>query len=477
MASAISHLLWVGIDKFGNYAVSFIIGIILARLLGPEAFGVIGIITIFMAIANVMAIAGLRDAMIRKKNPSPQDYATLQITNLVISILTYLLFFVSAPILSSFFEISELTDFLRVYSLVLIIQSLAFAKGIKLTKSFQFRKITLISFCSTLVSGAVAIYLALQGFGVWSLVLQGVMNWGIRVILYFYFDRSFELGFNVSSFRELWKFGSKMMVIEVVNELFQNANRAFIGKVFTTTELGFFTKAESFKNILSKNLSFAFVTVYFPQLSELQDDLLVMKQEYRKMIQNLTLVVFVSLLTLAGSSKNFILVLIGAEWEGAVPVLRLLCFAGLAKPLISLNTSLLKVFGYTGTILRTQILSIILICINLFIAYFFGIYSLIVGLIIHSFVIAVITAFYSNRFLKYGALNQLYDILPGLLLGLLVLVITFALDYNFTPCPAVLIGQMLISTLLVASISLLFPRSHIGGAGKSLINFVKRKLE
>lgn len=477
MASTISHLLWVGLDKFGNYAVNFIIGIILARLLGPEAFGIIGIIMVFMAVANVMAIAGLRDAMIRKKSPTPEDYATLQVINLGISILTYLLFFFTAPLISLFFDLQEFTSFLRVYSLVLIIQSFAFAKGIKLTKAFRFKNIALISFVSTLISGVVAIYLALKGFGVWSLVLQGLMNWAIRVMLYFYFDRTFEVGFNLSSFKDLWKFGSKMMVVEIVNEVFQNINRAFIGKFFTTTELGFFTKAESYKNILSKNLSFAFVSVYFPQLSELQDDLVLMKKEYRKMIQNLTIVVFVSLFTLAGSSKNFILVLIGSEWEGAVPILRLLCFAGLAKPLISLNTNLLKVFGYAGIILRTQILSISIISINLVIAYFYGVYSLILGLIVHSLVIALITAFYSKRFLKYGAVNQLYDILPNLLLGIVAMVITFAIDYNFTPGIMVLVSQITLVGLLLVTVSFLFPKSHFGGAGKSAINLVKRKFK
>ena len=474
MVSTTKNLLWVALDKFGNYAASLLIGIILARLLGPEVFGIVGIILVFMSIANIMATAGLRDAMIRKKMPDQNDYATMQLVNLIISICVYLIIYLTAPLLAVFFDLPELASLLRVYCLVIIIQSFAFTKGIRLVKAYRFRRIAIISMLSTFVAGIIAVGMAFAGYGVWSLVAQGLINWTLRVILYFIFEAGFTLRFSKKSFLEMWNFGSKMFVVEITAEIFQNINRAFIGKVFSASALGLFSKAETYKDVFSKNISFTFISVYFPMLSDIQDHPVRLKEQYIKMMKNLTFIVFVAMFTLMGSANTFIIVLIGEEWIEAVDILRILCIAGLAKPITSLNTNLLKVMGRSDIILKNQVAIIIFTTCNLFIAYFFGLHSLVIGIGVYSIIMVYITSRYSNIFIQYAIGKQIEDVLPNIVIGVCILIVTGTLDLFLTPSIPVLATQFLLVAFILLTAAHFFPNSISAQVRKTGIQFLKQ---
>jgi O-antigen/teichoic acid export membrane protein len=470
------NIFWSILDKFGNYAMNFIVGIILARLLGPQAFGIIGYVLIFVGVANVMATAGLRDAIIRKKSPTNNDYATLQLVNICLSVLLYIVIYLSAPLIAHFFDEALLNPIIRVYFLIIIIQSFAFTKHIQLIKQLDFRGITIISVIATTIAGITAIIMAFSGFGVWSLVALGLVNWTLRTILFFLYSPGFNAGFSRSSFNELWSFGSKMLASELMNEFFNNLNRAFVGKVFSTTTLGLFTKSETYKDTFSKNVSFAFISVYFPVLSDIQDDVKKLKESYRGMMSQLTFFIFMAMFILMGCSQNFIVNVLGEQWEDAVTILRILCVSGLLKPIISLNTNLLKVLGRSDIILKNQIIYNSLTCLNLVFAYVYGVYALIIGIGIYSAAMALITSRYGKSLIDYSFAQQLKDMKYNFIIGIITFILLFAIDINLETSWSTLGIQIITVGLILISTGVAFPQSEPGRYTSLLLGqFKKRK--
>lgn len=440
--------------------MNFVVGIILARLLGPQAFGIIGYVLVFVGVVNVMATAGLRDAIIRKKQPTNEDYATLQLVNIVLSITLYTIIFFTSPFIAAFFNEAILTPIIRVYFLIIIIQSFAFTKHIKLIKKLDFRTITIISGASTLIAGTCAIVMAITGYGVWSLVALGLINWFLRTILFFINLPGFHAGFSRSSFQSLWSFGSKMLVMELMNEFFNNLNRAFVGKVFSTHTLGLFSKSETYKDTFSKNVSFAFISVYFPVLSNIQDNPHKLKATYRGMFSQLTFFIFIAMFLLMGCSQNLIVNVLGKQWIEAVPILRILCISGLLKPIISLNTNLLKVLGRSDIILKNQIIYNTFTCINLVAAYFLGVYALIIGIALYSIAMAYITAQYGKPFIGYSIANQLSDISANFAIGLALFIPLIILDHFSSTSWTTLTLQLLIAAGILLTVALMFTNTE-----------------
>ena len=450
------------LDKFGNYLMNFVVGIILARLLGPQAFGIIGYVLIFVGVANVMATAGLRDAIIRKKNPSEADYATLQLVNICLSVILYIIIYFSAPSIAHFFNESILSPIIRIYFLIIIIQSFAFTKHIKLIKKMDFRGITIISVISTVIAGITAIAMAFNDFGVWSLVALGLVNWSLRTIFFFIYTPGFQAGFVRESFNELWSFGSKMLASELMNDFFNNLNRAFVGKVFSTNTLGLFTKSETYKDTFSKNVAFAFISVYFPVLSEIQDNTGKLKATYRSMLSQLTFFIFMAMFVLMGCSKNFVINVLGEQWIDAVPLLRILCLSGLLKPIISLNTNLLKVLGRSDVILKNQIIYNGLTCVNLVVAYVYGVYALVVGIVVYSAVLALITSSYGKFMIAYSFTEQLKDMASNFFIGITIFVTLFIFDSYLATSWVTFALQITAVGLILVSMGLAFPKTEPG---------------
>lgn len=442
--------------------MNFVVGIILARLLGPQAFGIIGYVLIFVGVANVMATAGLRDAIIRKKNPTNADYATLQLVNICLSVLLYIIIYFSAPTIAYFFNESILIQIIRIYFIIIIIQSFAFTKHIKLIKKLDFRGITIISVIATIIAGITAITMAFNGYGVWSLVALGLVNWSLRTILFFLYTPGFQASFTQSSFNELWSFGSRMLVSELMNDFFNNLNRAFVGKVFSTNTLGLFTKSETYKDTFSKNVSFAFISVYFPVLSDIQDNTVKLKETYRTMLSQLTFFIFLAMFVLMGCSQNFVVNVLGEQWIDAIPILRILCISGLLKPIISLNTNLLKVLGRSDIILKNQIIYNSLTCMNLVIAYVYGIYALIIGIGVYSAIMASITSSYGKSMIAYSYMEQLKDMKVNFFIGLSVFITLFVIDIYLVTSWATLALQITCVGFILITLGLAFPKTEPG---------------
>lgn len=410
---------WAFLDNFANQGIQFTVGIILARLLTPQEYGLVGMLAIFLAVADTFTIGGFGEALIRKSNPSREDYSTIFLTNVCIGFVFYVLMYLGGPAIGAFFEEPILEKIIALLGLTIIINAFALVPRVPLIKNLDFKSITKISVSSNLVSGSVAIWLALKGYGVWSLVWRRLIHDFIACILVNILSRPpLRLHFDAGSFRELLGFGSKLLVSRLVTELYNNIYYVIIGKFFSARELGLFTRANGYKDIPSKNLKNVILAVSFPALSEIKDDRSRLKQAYRKLIRSTMFLTFSLMLGLAAASENFIIGLIGEQWRDAVPYLQLLCLAGMLYPLRELNMNMLVVKGRSDLFLKIEVINKLIAIPVIVVGVLWGIKALIFGLIAVSLADCYLTVRWSGKLIGYSFLEQMGDIFPSFLIGL-----------------------------------------------------------
>src|SRR5690554_362573 len=355
----VSGLSWSFIDQMGNLGISFIVGIVLARLLSPREFGLIGMITVFIALSESFINSGFSDALIRKKNCTNTDYSTVFYFNLVVGVLFAAILYVSAPAIAVFFNENELIPIVRVMGIILIIDSLTIIQRTILTKRIDFKLQARISIIASIGSGVIAIAMAFNGFGVWALVAQRLVKQGLNSLFLWIWNRwKPMLVFSVKSFKELFGFGSKLLLSGLIDTLYRNVYYIIIGKFFSAQELGYYTKANEFKNLPSQNLNSIIRRVTYPVLSTLQDDIPRLRNNYQKLIRSVMFITFILMIGMAAVAEPMIHTLIGAKWEPAIIYLQMLCFVGMMYPLHALNLNMLQVQGRSDLFLKLEIIAV-----------------------------------------------------------------------------------------------------------------------
>ena len=410
---------WSFLDNFTYQAIHFIVGIILARLLAPSDFGLVGMLAIFMAISQTFIDSGLSQALIRKQDCNEEDFHTVFYFNLFVAIILYIALFLTAPWISSFFNEPQLIKIVRVMSIVLVLGSLGLVQRTKLTKLIDIKTQTIISAISGIISGAIAVYLAFRGFGVWSLVWRLILfNLISSALLWLGSKWHIKLIFSGKSFKEMFSFGSKLLASGLLNTVFENAYYVIIGKFFSPQLLGYYTRAVTFANLPSSNIDSVVQRVSYPVLSTFQNNLGQMREAFRKLIKSTMLITFTLMIGLAAAADQIILVLIGDKWEPAAPLLRLLCFALILYPLHSLNLNILKVMGRSDIFLKVEIIKKITVIPVFFLGIFLGIKIMILGMIIHSVIALFINVHYSGNMIQYPIKEQLVDLFPSFIIAL-----------------------------------------------------------
>ncbi len=415
----VSGILWSFIDQFANLGITFIAGIILARLLSPIEFGLIGMITVFIAVSESFINSGFSSALIRKKDCTDTDYSTVFYYNMVIGILFFILLFIGAPAIASFFNEPQLTAIVRVLGIVLIIDSITLIQRTILTKRVNFKLQARISIISSVVSGVIAVYMAFSGFGVWSLVAQRLSKQGINSFLLWIWNRWRPLFiFSRQSFNELFGFGSKLLVSGLIDTLYKNIYYLMIGKFFSAQELGFYTRADEFQKIPSQNLNGVIGRVSYPVLASIQDDKPRLKSHYQKLIRSTMLVTFILMLGMAAIAEPMIIILIGEKWRPSIIFLQMLCFVGMMYPLHALNLNMLQVSGRSDLFLKLEVIKKILAVPTIVIGVFWGIKIMIAGMMVNNLIAYYLNSCWSGRFIGYSFSEQVKDILPSFIIAI-----------------------------------------------------------
>lgn len=424
----VSGLLWSFIDQFANLGITFIAGIILARLLSPREFGLIGMITVFIAVSESFINSGFSSALIRKKDCTDTDFSTVFYFNLVTGILFFIILFFSAPAIAGFFNEPQLEAIVQVLGIILIIDSLTLIQRTILTKRIDFKLQARISVIASLGSGIVAIVMAFNGFGVWSLVAQRLLRQGLNsFFLWLWNQWKPLLVFSSQSFKELFSFGSKLLISGMINTIYNNIFYIIIGKYFSATDLGYYTRAQNFSNLPSQNLNGIIARVSYPVLSVIQDDKIRLKTTYQKLILSTMFITFVLMLGMAAVAEPMIITLIGEKWRPSIIYLQMLCFVGMMYPLHALNLNMLQVSGRSDLFLKLEIIKKILAVPIIIIGIFWGIKIMIAGMMVNTLIAYYLNSYWSGRFIGYSFKQQVTDILPSFGLALIMAAGVFGL--------------------------------------------------
>lgn len=421
---------WSGIDNVAQYAVSFIVSIILARLLSPDDYGLLGIIAIFTAICGALIDGGLSNALIRKRNASDEDYNTIFILNMVMSLLLYAIVFFCSPAIASFFNREELIPLTRVSSLSLVIGALSMVQQTRLTKRIDFKTQTKITLIASVTSGVVGITMAIIGFGVWSLVAQGLLAQTLRTILLWMNNHWVpKIHFSVVSFKELFGFGWKLMLSQLLNTLWQELYQVVVGKFYSPATLGQYTRAKHFSNLFSRNLTIVIQRVTFPVLSDIQDNKTRMFGAYCRILKTTMFITAISMFFLGAISEPLIYCLIGEKWHEASTYLPLICIAGSLYPLHAINLNMLQVQGRSDLFLGLEVLKKIIGLLPLFVGAFVGIMPMLYVNLLTGIISFFLNSHYSGKYLDYSSWMQLKDVAPSYGVAVIVAVSVFFLKY------------------------------------------------
>lgn len=449
-------IVWSGIQKTGTILLNFISSIVLARLLTPHDYGVIGMLTIFLALSNTFIDGGFGSALIQKKQPSDIDYSTIFYWNLFISIIVYIVLWIGAPIIARFYALPMLTEVLRVQSLVLVINALRIVQVNQLRKKLKFKKIAFVDLFSSFIALILTIYLAWRGLGVWALVAQQLLVSIITTLLYWLLSKWRPLFvFSKQSFKELFSFGSFILLSNLLNTFCNNIQGLLIGKVYNSSTLGLFTKAKRTEELSSTFISHILDQVSYPVLSESQNDKEKMIKILKNFITTSAYITFPLMLFLILFAKPIFIVLYSNRWLNSVPYFQVLCISGIAICLQTINYYAVAAIGkskelFKWTIIK-RLLGLVFIVLGIIC---FGMYGVLFGMVLTSWTIYLINAMLVSKYVGYSLKQQFSDLFPIMLLSLFAVLIAYIeglVLYLPQSIIAIIQGITYISVYLLAS--------------------------
>lgn len=452
-------LYWNFVDTFANYGLQFILHIVLARLLLPSEYGLVGMVGICISIGYAFVDSGFGQALIRKNKATDIDYSTVFYFSLGISIVLYILIFFTASYVGHFFHEPLLKPLLRVVSIQLIISAFIEIQRTRLICNIDFKTQAVISFISNSLSGIVGLTCAFSGLGVWSLVIMKLTEQSIFCILIWWRSRWRPLRvFSYNSFRELFGFGSKLLAGSLIDTIYRELNKLVIGKFYSAAQLGFFTRAEQFGNLPAMTLSGVISKVSYPTLVKLKDNPQSFVLAYTRILRSTMFISFWGMFTIAAISNSLVLTLIGSKWLTSVQYLQIVCLYGALYPLHAINLNLLKVFGRSDLVLKLEIIKRLSAIPIVIVGIYYGIIWLLVGTVIHSVLCYFLNSFWAGRLAHYGVKSQLLDIFPSFMLALGIsscVYIIGTIITDFQPW-LVLSIQLLLAGFLLISVSEVF---------------------
>lgn len=424
---AVTGVMWTSIQRFSQIFVGFFSGIVLARLLEPEDYGCIGMLSIFMLVSTTIVDGGFGSALIQKKEPTQEDYSTVFYWNICVSILIYLILFCSAPIIASFYRTPLLRDVLRVQGIVLIINALQTVQSNQLNKNFKFKKIAITLTSTSIVSLVVTIWLAYKGWGVWALVTQNILLSLIPTLVYWITNNWLpKLIFSLKSFKELFSFGLYMFLSSLVSSIVNNIQGFLIGRIYNPAMMGYYSKAHSTEVLASNTISQVVSQVTYPFYSELQDSKERMIHALKKTTSSIAFFTFPLMFLLILLAKPIFIFLYSEKWADSIPYFQMLCLAGLAICLQSANSQTIAAIGKSKVMFNwgifKQLIGVMFVIVGLLLL---GIKGLLLGMVVKSWFIYFINAYLVHIHIGYKLWDQLRHLAPIMIISIVSFLLSF----------------------------------------------------
>lgn len=446
----IQGLFWSSVERFSTQGVQFIFSFIIARQLMPADYGLVAMLSIFMAIAQSFIDSGFSNALIQKQNRTNIDYSTVFYFNIVVGAIMYLILAGCAPLIAKFYNQPQLKEITIWVALNFIINAMSTVQRAKLTISLDFKRQAWISLISVLLSGGAGIWMAYHDFGVWTLVYQSLLNNLINTALLWVSAKWLPiLVFSWSSFKELFNFGSKLLMGGLLHTVYQNLYTLVIGKFFTSTELGLFNRAFTLTQYPSSNITNILTRVTYPVECEFQDDNQKLEDKFYLFIKLTAFIVFPLMVGLCALSEPLIRLVLTEKWLGAVPFIQIMCFAYMWDPIMRMNWDLLNIKHRSDYSLRSEIIKKIVAVTILFISILGGLSIMCVGLILYSIAdIFIVTRFTKRLLPNVTFLKEMKVLLPILVQSIVMGLIIYCLKF-FIHSDAILLSVGFITGIII----------------------------
>ena len=412
---AVNAVIWSGVERLSGQLIRFVIGVILARLLMPAEFGLIGMLAIFMGVAQVFVNCGFGEGLIQKQNATHCDECSVFYLNIAFGVFVGALLYAAAPLIANFYHQPILISLTRLMALDVVISSFGIVQTMLLTKEIDFKTQLKVSVIATVISGGVAVVMAMQGFGVLSLAAQVLIGDALRVILLWVFHGWRPTAvFSLASLRELLPYGSRLFASGLLNSIFTEIYSLIIGRIYAPAALGLFTRARQMQQLPVDNLCSIVGRVSFPVFASVQHDKALLKRGVRKAARGLVMINFPLMIGLAVVARPLVLVLLTKKWEACVPYIQLLCVGGTLYPISLIHLNALAAQGRSDLFFRLEVIKKVVLAISVAITFRFGVKGLLIGDIVVSTISCCLNSFYSVRLIGYSWKEQILDLLPYL---------------------------------------------------------------
>lgn len=432
-STATKGIIWSAVDKFAVQFGQFVVSIVLARILMPEDFGLIGMLAIFIALSQTFIESGLGIGLIQRQNRTEVDFSTLFVFNLGVSGFFYLLLFFSAPFISSFFNQPQLTDLTRVLGLSLFLNAFAIVQRTKLTIVIDFKTIAKSNVIGMVIGGLCGVVAAKNGYGVWSLVIQILIgSLASSVSLWFFSKWSPSIAFSEKSFKSLFGYGSKLLVAGLYAQILNNVYNICIGRFYPTASLGYYTRAKSLADISSGTIVSILQQSTFPILTTVQHDKEKLISIYGRMIRMSAFFIIPLMTIIALLAKPIVLLLLTEKWVALIPLLQWMVFARIFYPMSALNMNLLNAVGRSDLFLKVDLSKLPITVLAMIITIPLGVKAMIIGHVVTTTLFFFINAYLPGKLFGYGPIKQLKDMLPFFVatigMAISVIIVSYFID-------------------------------------------------
>lgn len=458
-------MVWTALQRYSTIFIQFISGIILARLLTPYDYGCIGMLNIFMMLAQTFIDSGFGSALIQKKQPSQTDYSSIFWWNIGMSVVMYVILFVAAPAIAQFYNIPMLSQVLRVQGIVLFIYAFNIIQQNQLRKSLNFKLISIVTIITSFIALSVTIWMAYRGFGVWALVAQNILTAAIPAIVFWITVKwRPQFVFSAKSFKELFGFGFYMFMTDILNTFSRQIQGLIIGKVYDPSTMGYYTNAKKTEDVASSSISQIMTQVTYPLYADIQDDKEALRNMIKRITTTLAYITFPMLFILILCAKPLFLILYSERWLASVPYFQILCIAGLAYCLQSVNLQVIAAIGKSKTMFMWTIVKrAIGLCMVIGGLALWGMQGLLYGVVLHNWFAYFVNMCLVSKYINYKWWIQLKHLAPIMSITIVATAISYMAG-NILQLPLYFDGILKIAIYLAIYIgwSIIFkPESYV----------------
>lgn len=447
--SVIGNFIWRFAERCGAQLVTFIVSIVLARILDPKDYGTIALVTVFTTILQVFVDSGLGTALIQKKNADDLDFSSVFYFNFIVCIILYVGMFIAAPYIALFYKDTTLTPVIRVISLTIVISGVKGIQQAYVSKNMLFKRFFFSTIGGTIFSAVLGIAMAYMGYGVWALVAQQLSNTAIdTLILWLTVKWRPKKMFSYERLKGLFSFGWKLLISSLLDTAYNNLRNLIIGKLYSSSDLAFYNQGEKFPKVIVMNINASIDSVLLPTMSIEQDNPKRIKQMTRRAIKTSTYVMAPLMMGLAFCAEPIVRLVLTDKWIFCIPFLRIFCITYMFWPVHTANLNAINAMGRSDWFLRLEIIKKIVGLAILLSTMWFGVMAMAYSLLLSSVLSQIINSWPNRKLLKYGYLEQVRDFAPGILLAVLMGICVHFVEYMSLPMIVTLVIQIVLGAII-----------------------------